>query len=249
MVNPQEMQLPKQKRTCFGHSTVIDGNIKDKGVTPMNVRHFATLMLVAIMVVAGIASVPVFGQVPDSFPKLSKTDYQLTIDGTATLVGEWACGGDAEVYAEPGDASENVPGLSSGLQSVVVSASVPSIECGDSTMNKHLRKALKYKEFPEVRYQALKYTLVDGGAAVQTSGELTIAGVTRPVALGAKLIPLPGGGTRVVGKVQINMRDYGVKPPSVFFGALKVANVVTVQFDTVVRLPHELTQALFSSKS
>jgi polyisoprenoid-binding protein YceI len=115
-------------------------------------------------------------------------------------------------------------------------------------MNKHLRKALKDKDFPEVRYEALQYTLVDNGGAVQTSGELTIAGVTKPVGFGAKLIPLPEGGTRVVGKVEINMRDYGVKPPSVFFGALKVADIVTVRFDTVVRLPHEVTQALFNSR-
>jgi len=112
-------------------------------------------------------------------------------------------------------------------------------------MNKHLRKALKDEEFPEIHYQALKYTLIENGAAVQTSGDLTIAGVTKPVGLGAKLIPVPGGGTRVVGKVDINMRDFGVKPPSLFFGALKVRDVVTVKFDTVVRLPHEMTQALF----
>jgi polyisoprenoid-binding protein YceI len=215
----------------------------------MNTKYFTisrlavALIAIATFVGAGLA------QSKTSAPQMPDKNYQITIDGTATMVGKWACGGDAKVEAKPTQSAEPVPGLAAGIQTVVVTASVPAIECGDSTMNKHLRKALKDKEFPEVRYQALKYTLVDNGAAVQTSGELTIAGVTKPVALGAKLVPLPEGGTRVVGKVDINMRDYGVKPPSLFFGTLKVADVVSVEFNAIVRLPHEMTQALFPNQS
>jgi len=214
----------------------------------MSARNFTITILVSAVILAGALNAPVFGQPPSSAPKPPKANYQLTIDGTATLVGKWVCGGDAAVQAKPAESAEKVPGLESGVQTVIVTASVPDIDCGDSTMNKHLQKALKGTQFPEISYQALKYTLVDNGAAVQTSGELTIAGVTKAVGLGAKLIPLPEGGARVVGNVEINMRDYGVKPPSVFFGALKVADVVTVQFDTVVQLPHEMTQALFPGK-
>jgi polyisoprenoid-binding protein YceI len=203
-----------------------------------------SLAVIAAMVGALVS--PVWAESPPSAPKLQNRDYPLTIDGTATMVGKWACGGDAKVDAITGSATDPASEPTDGLQKVVVTTSVPGIDCGDSTMNKHLRKALKDKEFPEIKYQALKYTLVDDGAAVQTSGELTIAGVTKPVGLGAKLIPVAGGGTRVVGKVEINMRDFGVKPPSLFFGTLKVADVVTVQFDTVVQLPREVTQTLFA---
>jgi polyisoprenoid-binding protein YceI len=211
----------------------------------MNAKHLTILRsiiaLVAIWACVGLG----YAETPKSAPKASGKNYQITIDGTATMVGAWACGGDAKIEAKPAPSGEPVPGLAAGVQTVVVTTSVPAIDCGDSTMNKHLRKALKDSEFPEVRYQALKYTLVDKGAAVQTSGELTIAGVTKPVEFGAKLIPLPEGGARVVGKVDINMRDYGVKPPSLFLGALKVADIVTVKFNAVVQLPHEMTQALF----
>jgi len=219
-----------------------------KGEVAMSTKQFAKLILAPVIVAAGILTAPVFGQSPSSAPKPPKASYQLTINGTATMVGKWVCGGDASVQVEPTELAEKVPGLDSGVQTVVVTATVPEIDCGDSTMNKHLRNALKSGDFPEIRYQALKYTLADDGAAVQTSGELTIAGVTKSIDVGAKLMPLTDEGARVFGKVEINMRDYGVKPPSVFFGTLKVADVVTVQFDTVVRLPHEMTQALFSGR-
>ena len=215
----------------------------------MNTKYFTISRLaVALIVVAALAGAG-FAQSTSSAPKLPNKNYQITIDGTASMVGKWACGGDAIVEAKPTQSAEPVPGLAAGVQTVVVTTSVPAIDCGDSTMNKHLQKALKENQFPEIRYQALKYTLVDNGTAVQTSGELTIAGVTKPIALGAKLVPLPDGGARVVGNVDINMRDYGVKPPSLFFGALKVADVVSVKFDAVVRLPREMTQALFPNQS
>jgi polyisoprenoid-binding protein YceI len=208
----------------------------------MAAKYYFLIVLAIIMSCAG-ALPQVFAQ--SSPPRFPKSNYQLTIDGTATMVGKWLCGGDANISAVPSPATQTVPGLEAGIQLVTVTASIPDIDCGDSVMNKHLRKALKDKEFPEVKYQATKYTLVDNGEAVQTSGELTIAGITKQVGLGAKLIPLPEGGTRVVGQVEINMLDFGVKPPSVFFGALRVAKNVTVRFDTVVRLPREMTQALF----
>ena len=47
--------------------------------------------------------------------------------------------------------------------------------------------------------------------------------------------------------VEINMVDFGVKPPSRFFGTLNVGKVVIVKFDTVVRMPNEVMQALFSA--
>jgi polyisoprenoid-binding protein YceI len=211
----------------------------------MNTRHFTTSRLVLAMLVAVALTGTLLAQSQNSAPKMPNKNYMLTIDGTATMVGKWACGGDAKVEAMPLASAQPVPGLPEGVQTVTVTASVPDIECGDSTMNKHLRKALKMDQYPEIRYQAEKYTLIDNGGAVQTSGELTIAGVTKPVGLGAKLMPLPEGGTRVMGTVEINMTDFGVKPPSLFFGALKVTKTVTVRFDTVVRLPHEVTQALF----
>ncbi len=210
----------------------------------MKNRSFKLLLRNLAIILAGLVTVPVFGQSPNSAPKLPKGNHALTIDGTATMVGKWACGGNANVDAKRNPSFDKVPGLDSGIQTVTVTTSVPAIECGDSTMNKHLRKALRDKEYPEIRYQVLKYTLVDNGTAVRASGQLTIAGISKSVELGAKLIALPSGGTRVVGKVDINMKDFGVKPPILLFGSLKVADIVTVKFDTVVKLSQEITQSV-----
>jgi hypothetical protein len=48
--------------------------------------------------------------------------------------------------------------------------------------------------------------------------------------------------------MNIDMRDYRVKPPSPSFGALRVADVVTVAFDTVVPPPYGLMNILSAAK-
>lgn len=170
----------------------------------------------------------------------SAFEHPLTIDGTATMVGKWTCAGEATVRLEPDRTAPPVPGLSRGVQEVVVTTPVAAIECNDKRMNKHLRAALKARDYPEIRYRATRYTLVDDGAALQASGEITIAGVTRPIEFGVKLTPLSEGNLQVVGNVEINMLDFGVKPPSLFLGTLRVKNVVVVTFKTVLWMPVEV---------
>lgn len=168
-------------------------------------------------------------------------NHPIIIGGTASVVGQWSCGADIDIQAVPDPSEPIAPGLSTGVQIAAV-ASVPAIDCGDSTMNKHMRKALKDTAFPEIRFKSDKYTLINNGQEVRTSGELTIAGVTRPIELTAKLTPLSGGGIRAEGKVSINMEDFGVKPPSLFLGTMKVAKAVTISFDTSVKLHDQTTQ-------
>jgi len=165
----------------------------------------------------------------------------ILINGTATMVGRWSCGGDVKIQTTPDPSEPPAPGLPTGVRVSAVT-SVPAIDCGDATMNKHLRKALKDDLFPEIRFKTDKYDLIENGKAVRTAGELTIAGVTKPVEIEATLTPVSDG-TRVSGKIDVNMTDFGVKPPSLFFGSLKVAQTVSIQFDTVVRSPSQVSQS------
>jgi polyisoprenoid-binding protein YceI len=69
-----------------------------------------------------------------------------------------------------------------------------------------------------------------GDGKFTVSGELTVAGTTRPVRL-----ELTQNGDRVSGRVSIRQSDFGIKPFSAMLGALKVADPVDVEVD--VKLP------------
>jgi polyisoprenoid-binding protein YceI len=63
-------------------------------------------------------------------------------------------------------------------------------------------------------------------AAFRVDGELGIAGVTRPVTIEAGL-----AGDRVRGSATIVQSQWGIRPYSAFFGALKLRDEVGVEFD------------------
>ena len=70
--------------------------------------------------------------------------------------------------------------------------------------------------------------------AVTLGGELTIAGQTKPVSIAATVTQTDAG-FRVVGRAPIRMTEFGVRPPSLMLGTMRVADAVTVHFDVVLR--------------
>jgi polyisoprenoid-binding protein YceI len=69
----------------------------------------------------------------------------------------------------------------------------------------------------------------EGGAALAVAGELTLAGSTRPLAFD---VDLDGG--RVRATVVVTQSEFGMKPYSALFGALKVADEVRVELDAAL---------------
>ncbi len=165
---------------------------------------------------------------------------QLDISGTST-VRSWSCR-EAEIRtvlkAGAGYESSVVAGEKS-VEAVSLSFPVEKIDCGNGKMEEHLEKALKAKEYPTISYVMSAY---DIGAAidaetvpVKVTGDMTIAGQTRPVTMDVTVTKSPDGGIRVQGKQEIRMTDFGVKPPTLMLGTLKVGDEVRVSFDMVMR--------------
>ncbi len=206
-------------------------------------RCFTITLLISAIVVAGAMAVAGFAVTSEATPVVPNWDSRISLKGTATIYGPWACEGQAIVDAIPGEASEAVPGFPSGIQTTRVSVPVHGINCGNGTINKHLRSALKEQDHPEIYFQMNDYKLRDNGNEAIAVGELTIAGVTQPVELNIRFFPLDQGGVRIVGQFNIQMRDYSVKPPSFLFGIIKVSNDVTVSFNSALPPADEIGQA------
>ena len=77
---------------------------------------------------------------------------------------------------------------------------------------------------------AFRSTAVEeGGDALAVAGELTLAGATQPLAFD---VDLDGG--RVRATVVVTQSEFGMKPYSTLFGALKVADEVRVELDAAL---------------
>jgi hypothetical protein len=149
--------------------------------------------------------------------------------------------------------ADNGPGtveaILSGKKAVrSMSLTVPAarMDCANAKMNEHMLKALKAERFPTITFLLSDYELVKAtsGMKADLKGELTIGGVTKSVTIDAEGTELPGGGLRVTGTHAIRMTEYGLKPPSLMMGAIKVGDKVQVNFELVL---NELNKVVASN--
>jgi polyisoprenoid-binding protein YceI len=153
----------------------------------------------------------------------------FTVSGTSTVRG-WACSVSGTAAVTPGS-SAPAPGFDSGVQAAMLTVPVADFECPDETMTEHLMDAMKPADFAEITFQLDGYETA--GAGAEASGALTILGVTRPVRFPLSLTP-SGAGVRIAGELGLDMTEYGVEPPVVLLGLLRVRPEIRIQFEGLV---------------
>lgn len=172
--------------------------------------------------IVGLAAVTAFTAAPRNL-NLGK-DSRLWIDGTST-VRSFKCTAnkvDVAVIGEPTASPEAI------VQSASLTVPVAQLECGNKTMNEHMRKAMKADQFQKISWTMTSYQVQ--GSNVIVAGKLTIAGKENPIELKGTG-SAENGVIRFKGSKQFKMTEYGVKPPSLMLGTMKVGDAVTVSFD------------------
>jgi len=165
---------------------------------------------------------------------------RVWVSGTST-VQPWKCAAkavDARVAGLPSEplTLANVASASGGSVRIEVAA----LDCSNDTMNEHLRTALKAKDHPQIRFELKSYQLAapqGGKAKLAVEGALTLGGATKDIRMDATATALAGGKIAVTGEYALDMKDYGLKPPELFFGAMKVDPKVVVGFELKLAAP------------
>ena len=154
-------------------------------------------------------------------------ESRVWLEGTST-VRSFKCTAnkvDVAVLAETEESPADM------VKSASLSVPVAQLECGNKTMNEHMRKALKAEANPQITWKMTSYEVQ--GANVVINGKLTIAGRENSIELRGTG-SADNGTIRFKGSKQFNMTEYGVKPPSLMLGTMKVRDPVTVSFDLVL---------------
>jgi polyisoprenoid-binding protein YceI len=163
---------------------------------------------------------------------------RLWIDGTSTIRSFTCKAVEVNAVVEAKDANA-IPTLLTGEKGVkAVQVTVPAerLDCGNGTMNEHMRKALKVAESPTITFNLTDYDVTKSAEGISGTirGTLDLGGVTKPIALQATGAP-EGGMLHINGVYELRMTDYGLKPPSLMFGRIKVAETVKVGFDLLLK--------------
>jgi polyisoprenoid-binding protein YceI len=163
---------------------------------------------------------------PDSMTL--STESRLWLEGTSTARAFKCTAGTLDVVV----ASKPDAAPSKLVQSASLVVPVSSLDCKNKTMNEHMKKALKAGDNPKISWKLDSYSVT--GTTVLMSGLLTIAGRTNPIEITGTGSADSKGVIRMTGSKQFNMTEYGVKPPSLMLGTMKVRDPVTVSFDLVL---------------
>lgn len=99
-------------------------------------------------------------------------------------------------------------------------------------MIEHLRESLNEPTYPLIVYRLEHYEL-NGNDAAKATGTLTIYGQTKPVTFDVRFAPA-GQGVHVTGETRIDLTQFGIAPPVIFEGLLKVGKDIVVKFDAVL---------------
>ena len=197
-------------------------------------------LALASLALALTASVPAQAKLKASKPKPAAAQAvalsALTADAKSSLkilgdstMHKWTVNATKlELTASaPGSAWEAAQkGKLEGLKLSVIVDGLKSTESG--SMDKNLYKAMESEKFPNISFAMTSYVIKAG--EVSAKGDLSIHGVSKPVELKGKIAGTDKG-VSVVGSFDLLMSDYGVKPPVMMLGTVKVVDKVSIAYD------------------
>jgi polyisoprenoid-binding protein YceI len=163
---------------------------------------------------------------------------RLWIDGTSSI-RSFSCKAsevNASVEATGPNAIAQLLTGEKGVKTVRVNVPAEQLDCGNGTMNEHMRKAIKLSENKSIEFRLTEYTVAHNadGISGTIDGSLLLGGVTKPITLQATG-KSEGGMLHITGSYDLDMTEYGLKPPTLMFGRIKVGKTVKVNYDLLLK--------------
>ncbi|MDE2729818.1 MAG: YceI family protein [Bacteroidota bacterium] len=188
-------------------------------------------LVLHILIVCLIICAPVSAQTTEYAVVFDSS--AVTVDGTSNNTPEWT------VYATEFSGDIMLSGADpASVDSAMLVVQTSMLKSRKSPiMDRGMHTALQANAYPAISYVLTEVTQADWTSDTEfllnTAGNLTIGGATLPVS-----IPVSGAvtgeGVTYTGSHTLLMTDYGLKPPSMMFGAMRVGNEVVVNFSLYI---------------
>ncbi len=124
---------------------------------------------------------------------------------------------------------------------VVIWIPVKSFDCGRNALNNDMYHAMKSDKYPEIYYVLTSAKLItpydstDSTFVLESIGKLTISGKTNTVNIKINIHKLPNDELKLTGSLPISMHDYGIIPPTAFWGLIRAHDKLIIDFYLLVK--------------
>lgn len=173
----------------------------------------------------------------------------VRVEGTSTLHGWTVEGRDIQGYLEIEEGFQtgpvaDLPSLRlRGVQPRVrIEIPVLSLNSHKEGMDEKMYEALKEKGHPKIVYRLMEAVLGDNPdlqkfpLQLDTRGELTVAGVSRPVEMRVSVARVGERQLRITGETRLRMTDFGIKPPRAMLGMVRTGDEIQIVFEWMAEL-------------
>ncbi len=161
--------------------------------------------------------------------KLVNDQSLLTIAGTSSL-HDWTIEAEEQAGTLVFKNREN-----GEIESCYVEVAVEGLESGRKSMNRNTYKALNSDAYKSIQFELTEVTETvaqgDNTFTVTAKGDLTIAGVKKPISLEFSL-KITGDNVAIKGKKKIKMTTFNVDPPTALLGTITTGDEVTIVFES-----------------
>lgn len=123
-----------------------------------------------------------------------------------------------------------------GIKTLTFSLPVTNLKSEKKGLDKNAYKALNVDKHKNITYTLLTAKVLPEKEQkfwVKTTGNLTIAGVTREIAMDVCCVVNKDATISCSGTEALNMSDYKVKPPTFMLGAMKTGDALKLDFNVV----------------
>ena len=168
---------------------------------------------------------------------IDSKDITMKLSGTSTL-HKWDM--NASIFKGHASFEFKAGGVTdlTSLKSLTFVLPVANLSSGEKGLDKNAYKALKTTQFKNIVYKLTSATVSPQSGSkylLKTGGNLTIAGVTKPITMDVECVVSAEGIITCTGTHELNMTDYAVKPPKFMLGAMTTGDAVTLSFTMIYK--------------
>lgn len=174
-----------------------------------------------ILLLTGVMGKPASAQI--SYQQAR--DTQLTIEGKSTL-HDWSMTSTEGRYNAEFEISEDRK--LTKLNSLTFSIRFESLKSGSNALDKNAYSTMNTAVNKNITFKLLKALV--GPQKIHCTGNLNVAGTTRPIDLDVSYQLSDNGALTCTGSTEIKMTDYNIDPPVFMFGTVRTDNDITVSF-------------------
>ncbi|NRD20486.1 YceI family protein [Winogradskyella eckloniae] len=122
------------------------------------------------------------------------------------------------------------------IESLSISIEAESLKSGKSSMDNNTYEALNTDDYKTLDYKLTSVSsvekLTDTSFKVTIVGDMTIAGVTKSLAISLS-VKLDGSKVSLEGEKSFKMTDFGVDPPKALLGTIKTGDEIKIIFKSI----------------